>query len=494
MPSASVQMLEFVYGSWTASLLERNDEAVTPETTDIPVTIVSTDRSQLCELSWTLSLFGYRPTASCDFGDENPWQRSSEPQIVLVDVRSEDDAEEVLAAPRTHNYVYRIAIDSMESENTCERLLARGADDVIRHPVNLGELLTRLRTGVRRLEFERRLALRERHDPLTGAMSREALIHWLERRQTANQTLPQSLVVCGVDYLDLIREQNGVRAQRHVSATLGRCLTQSLNSDERCAVLDHGVFAALLNRPAEEARTFAESLAASFAASDTLVREIRLLPSLSAMVADWNPALLAAQQLDEARSTFEHLQCCGGNCVRHADELRQQIAQWRNNIDEGVPFEDVIAQDMMEMFPIVLTEEQLQVGFGADITSPEVLQVPCIPVVDSDGHLTGAVQARQLASPASVDTLSQPATIEHVQTLSEMFDAFTVADEGHLVVVDGDNRPLGYLSCEGLASLVLDRIDADRYRPAKDASEGLSSLVVPVEPSPEQGHEPAVAT
>lgn len=442
--------------------------------TDLSVTIVSTDRELLCNLSWTLSLFGYQVTATCDFSDESPCRRNKQPGLLLLDTRENKEAAELLALPRTPEYVYRIAIDRPDA---AERLVLDGADDVIRFPVNTGELLTRLRAGVRRLEFENRLAGRARRDALTGLLTRRGLAKLLG---DASQP-PTTCVAFGIDYLDQIQQQYGDHAAQHLKTTLARCMQQDVEEGELCGLLEDNVLLATLNRGADAARQFADSVAAAFSASDTLVREIRSLPTLSAIIAEWDTSIAAGEQLGRCESTLQQVRWFGGNHIAMAADVQGRIAEWRADMDAGVPFEDAVAQDMMELFPAILTCDQLDSGYEASLAAP-TLQLPCLPVVDDEGKLDRVIHFAdpQLGLPSGS---SQPHTIEHHQPLSELFEAFNTTDSDYLVVVDQQQRPIGYLTCEGLASLVLDQMHADRYRSLQSAESSTASLVVPVVPN-----------
>lgn len=443
-------------------------------TTDLAITIVSTDRELLCNLSWTLSLFGYQVTATCDYSDESPCRRSKQPGLLLLDTRDSDAAAEVLALPRTPEYVYRIAIDK---PNAAERLLLDGADDVIRFPVNTGELLTRLRAGVRRLEFEHRLARRGRRDALTGLLTRRGMAKLLSESSQP----PATCVVFGIDYLDQIHQQYGNHAARHLMSMLGRCVQDQVEEGELCGVLEDNALLVTLSRGIEAARQFAESIATTFSASDTLVREIRSLPTLSAIIAKWDESVAAGEQLNRCESTLQQVRWFGGNYIAMAADVQGRIAEWRADMDAGVPFEDAVAQDMMELFPAILTRDQVENGYESSISAPS-LQLPCLPIVDEEGKLDSVLHFAdaQLGLPSST---CQPHTIEHHQPLSDLFEAFNTTDSDYLVVVDQQQRPIGYLTCEGLASLVLDQMHADRYRSPEAAEPTTASLVVPVVPN-----------
>ncbi len=483
-------MLEFIAGKRVSVQPLGATAAVTSDTTHLAVTIVSTDRALLRELSWTLSLFGYQVTTSSDFGDEAIWRQSAKHGFLLLDTRDGTDVDEILALPRTYAFNYRVAIGAGDAT---ERLLLKGADDVIRHPVNTGELLTRLRAGVRRLEFEHRLAARGRRDATTGLLTRQSLEKKVDRSAQSSSEGPTSVIVCGIDHLPLIREQYGSHAVRHLTTTLARCLERGIVKDEHCGVLGENVFVASLRRTTEEARQFAASLAKEFAACDTLVREIRSLPSLSATVAEWTADVPAKDQFDSLQLVFEQVQSYGGSHTVLSTDVQQAIATWRANMDAGVPFEDVVAQDMMELFPMTLTTPQVEAGFVAAIAAPQQLRVPCIPVVDDAGQLVGEVQVGQVSDGTVPTCQGQPEVVTYSQPLNELFEAFSSAQSEYLVVVDDNRRPVGYVTCEALASLVLDRMDSNNYRTAASSGKGIASLIVPVEPDRAAAEEHAIA-
>lgn len=461
---------------------------MTTVATDLPVTIVSADRALLRELSWTLSLFGYQVTASCDWSDESPWQRNSQPSLLLLDARANpEEADAVLSKSRSTTFTYRVVIGGAD---VAERLLLAGADDVIRYPVNTGELIARLRAGVRRLEFERRLAARRRHNAATGALTRAALLEAIESSGQA----PTSTVTFGVDFLPLLRSQYGSHAIKSLTATLMRCVRQQLGEGQSVAHLSDSTFVALLNQPLEGADRFAEEVASAFASCDTLVREVRSLPSVSAAIAEWSPETPAAEQLESCEAIFEHVQSYGGGTIVRAVQVQEEIASWRNDMDAGVPFEDVVAQDMMELFPIILTQQQFASGYVAALPAGQKSSVPCIPVTDESGALVGAAPAGAFGPASPQMQAFKPQTVEFNQPLSELFEAFSAAQSEYLVVVDAERRPVGYVTCESLASLVLDRMNANAYHQHATRKDSVASLVVSVEPSRDDANQPVIAS
>ncbi|QDU55094.1 hypothetical protein [Aeoliella mucimassa] len=457
-------------------------------TTDLRVTIVSADRELLSDLSWTLSIFGYHVTATCDFSDESPCRREQKPGLLLVDTRDNPELADLLTQPTSPSYVYRIAIETAEAT---EKVLLKGADDVVGYPVNTGELLTRMRAGVRRLEFENRLLRYAKCDPDTGILTRNALVQTLQSANASHP--PQSCVAFGIDYSDQLREQYGVHAIRHLRSTLARCIERRLTNTETCGVLGDYSMLVALDRTKDAAREFAKAITGDFSISDTLVREIRSVPTISAAVVEWNSEAPATELLDRCESTLEQVHYFGGDHIAMASEVQQRIAEWRSDLDEGVPFENVVAQDLMELFPAILTCEEAAQNFEAALPTPD-LQLPCMPVVDEEGKLVRALQFSSFYHPTDSSGANKLHTVEYNQPLSDLFEAFNSSESDYLVVVDDQFRPLGYLTCEGLASLVLDQVNASRYAAEDNSDRHTASLVVPVVPMRPNAHAKATAT
>src|SRR5690606_25886518 len=117
----------------------KNEVDVIAYKADFPITIVSTDTTALREISWALAAFGYRATASSAWSDHAPWRRIGTPSVLLLDARDEE-TQRLLSAPRTEPYVYRIVFYEAALPAGSECLTGMGADDLVRYPLNMGEI------------------------------------------------------------------------------------------------------------------------------------------------------------------------------------------------------------------------------------------------------------------------------------------------------------------------------------------------------------------
>ena len=75
------------------------------------------------------------------------------------------------------------------------------------------------------------------------------------------------------------------------------------------------------------------------------------------------------------------------------------------------------------------------------------------------------------------ETLVMPETIAFDAGFPEIFEAFSTRGSATLVVTAND-RPLGYLTCDGFLSMI-DPIDAESFAKAEAPVDDLKYLVVP---------------
>jgi hypothetical protein len=132
----------------------------------------------------------------------------------------------------------------------------------------------------------------------------------------------------------------------------------------------------------------------------------------------------------------------------------------------GNPFASVVAQDIMEPFPGVIVPGAEQTELVAAL---ERAGVPVQPYVDRDGRLTGVADGGE--------GIVAPETIAHTASFPEIYEAFS-SRGCSLLVVTADDRPLGYLTCDGFLSMI-DPIDSDTYAGSSKLSDELAYLAVP---------------
>lgn len=430
----------------------------------LPVTIVSPDTELLRELAWLLSTFGYDAVASSDLSEEAIWRRATRPGMLLLDARDQQVALAALAAPRGGAYVYQVCLHEEDADPSL--LLSAGAEDMLRVPVSRGELLARLRAGARRLELERRMAALATRDATTGLSTKRGLVRRLGKISPEQRLrTPGVLVATAIDWVGHIRAQSGSRSVQRLVTALAKGFEKHLGKNDICAVVGDGeLCAVLLGRSEGEARELAESVAAEFSCRDTLVRETRSRPTVSSAILAWDDEASAEEFVDQGLTALTHVKNYGGNTVVAAEAVENEVRAWRTEMVSGNPFVGVVAQDVMESFPAV---EEMEHASGS-LPAPAAL-------VDQDGRVV------RLAGDDPYAASSEPApTVGHDLPLGDLFQKFAEGTAQYLVV-EREGRPMGYITRDGLASLI-DPVTEDSFRQDAEDAAALASLVVPCEP------------
>lgn len=458
----------------------------------IPISIISTDTALLRDCAWILESLGYDALVSTDWGEGAPWRQSTHPRLLLLDSRDRKQTKEYFCGPRRGAFVHRIAILSGQDQEDIQGLLRLGAEDVIRYPLNPCQLLARVRAGARRLEFERRVAITSSVNGATGIASRNAALRHLETVSAQPSPHGRVLLLVGVDHLSLIRREFGEHAANQSSSNVACCWGSSLQPADYFFSVSDGVFGLLLDSATDKkGLEVAQELSSKLATFNSLASELPFHLSVSAAVTPWDDGVAPSELLSRCMSALTHARSYGGNRTLLATEVEREVNSWRQRMETGELFQDVVAQDLMESFPIVLPQRDaghVIAGWkrtgaqGAEDTSP-----PLIPVVCELGSMIGCVR------PGTYSVANPPESVSLDMPLNELIEKLTAAEEGCLAVVDG-NRPLGYVTNEGMASLMIDGLNTTTYQSNFDPSRGVSSLVVPIEPQllSEVGEEQSV--
>lgn len=452
------------------------------DTAAVRVTIVSTEPEVLRDLGWTLSTFGYQVVASTDWSEEASWRQDGRSGILLLDVRDQADVAHCLTRRGESSYSYRVVIHDQTDGDSLSPGLSALVDDVIPHPYSYGEVLARLRAGVRRLELERRLERAAVRDPSTGLLNRAGLISRLDRLDPS-EAGDASLVLFGIDSFESIQSEYGRHASQSLLMGLARCVENNLSGGERVGVLRSDAIAVWLpGANMEAAKKLADSVVEHFGARETLSREIRSLPTLTAVVSqagDGEPADL----IERTEATLQHAACYGGGRVVLAEQVESQVLAWREQMESGEFFQGVVAQDVMEVFPLVLREDDASRGLDS-LSQCRALPgcgivAPCIPLVDPEGHLAGGIHVDLAAGEQGEGVTHDLPTIQADATLGDVLEALTETADGQLIVVH-DNRPLGYIRGDALTSLFTEPLSAATYRGGAESCEGALAFVVPL--------------
>ncbi len=452
-----------------------------------PITIVSSDTTALREISWTLSSFGYQVVASSDWSEHAAWRQMVIPSLLLLDARDEEEIKEVLSSPRTTPFVYRIAF--YETIPNPDRLLDLGADDFIRYPVNIGELLSRLKNGGRRLEFERRFKMTESFDQQPGIISKRRFIQKLERQLHNNRDAHDgALVVMGIDSLERLQAQYGFSAVEDATTRLAQCLNAELSSEDFCGIVQEGIFVVLLQEcTVSEGVQFGEDISKQFNEQSTAADGKRARQSVSGIVLNWPTGETANDAVHRGVTALGYVRCSGGSLVLDVNEIEEEFSTWKRQFPS---YHEVNARHMMEALPLVLSIDDPTLidrqGLGVYAFASGQSLPPCVPVVDEMGHLLGVVDTvalREYGSDifGSLDEHLVPVsdTVSGSAPLDEIVNTLAISPKDYLVVVE-NKKPIGYISYENLAAITVDPMDRQDDSFKELADTGLNSLVVPL--------------
>jgi GGDEF domain-containing protein len=458
---------------------------VTSKPRSLQVVVVSQQVPLLHEVSWTLEAVGVKVQTSDDYDQNALWRRYSIVDFVIVD--TEGVAEPATAAVFAHhsdNPIYRIFLYDPSKRTDFSAWFAAGAHDGLRKPVSRGEVLARIRTGARYLEFERRLQNQSSRSIVPGMYSRRGFVRKLQKvaANDVQSAAQNSLLVSAIDWFDGIRQIGGQAASNSIVQMAGRAIKRIAGESSVSAYLGDGRFVTLLvGQSPASAKGAAELIAADFSSRESH-RDSVPRPAMTSAVVPWSASCDAVRCLNDALETLAIAVHSGGGRVLEQGEYSKDLAAWNQEISTGNPFTSVVAQDIMEPFPAVFDSNDRHAEL---VDSFRRADIAVRPYVDRDGRLVGTVANEQNSSDTSTDNscnavespLATPETIPHDATFPEIYEAFSSRGCSALVVT-ADNRPLGYVTRDGFLAMI-DPIDADSYASNCEATDDLSYLVVP---------------
>jgi GGDEF domain-containing protein len=450
----------------------------------LQVVIVSPDVSLLHEAAWVLDAVGYRVQTTHDVGPDALWRRYSLPDFLLVDGRNIAEPTSDTFAIESDNPIYRIFLYDPAKPTDLSAWYAAGSHDALRTPISRGELLARVRTGARFLQFERRLQSQSSWCGVPGMYSRRGLVRKLRKLAAtgAPGSSQHTLLVTSIDWYCGIRRKCGETISRSLVSAAARAIKRSTGESAVSAYFGDGRFATLLiGQPASTATNIAETLAKDFGSRESLHESVPR-PTLTSAVTPWTAGNKADRVINDALETLDLAEKSGCDCVVSNGEFSKELSDWRDEMSTGNPFTNVVAQDIMEPFPVLLQRDAEHSQLSAALRRSGV---PVRPFVDRDGRLVGVAAVENSAAEAgtgragsgSGETLAKPETISHDASFPEIYEAFSSRGCNLLVVTVGD-QPLGYITCDGFLSTI-DPVNADSFAQTDKSADELAHLIVP---------------
>jgi GGDEF domain-containing protein len=457
---------------------------MTSEIHPLQVVVVSSEVQLLHETSWMLEAVGYKVYATTEVDNEALWRRYAIADFVIMDGRSITEPTAESFAHDSDNPQYRLFLYDPHHPTDFAAWYAAGAHDALRTPVSRGELLVRLRTGARYLEFERRMQQRSARGLVPGMFSRRGLLHKLRKLESSDalNSAQHALLVTSIDWYAGIRRKNGETASRTLVSAVARSIRRAVGETAVSAYLRDGRFATLLvGHPLPAAKSIAESLAKDFCSRESH-HELIVRPTLTSAVTPWAVGVNADRFLNDALETHRLAEHSGGDCVLVHGEFLNELKTWQEEMASGNPFVNVVAQDIMEPFPAVLDQHAEDSDLAKALHR---VGVPIRPYVDRSGRLVGVATAESSVRETRVGTaigpagesLEMPETIPYDASFPEIYEAFSSRGCSTLVVT-AEDHPLGYLTCDGFLSMI-DPIHVDSFAHTGNSADELAYLVVP---------------
>jgi len=465
--------------------------------------IVSPDRTLLRRLTRFLDVFGYEVRQAVQANQAESAAEAGRVDFLVVDSALGKQTAQICRSVRRgigEGYTYALLLTQDPEASELTEALDGGFDDFLGKPVVFGELLSRLRVGVRVLEFERRLVEQRECDPTTGLSSTTALLAQIRERLAVSPTgsagalsklaKSASLVVVDIDFFRRLQRRLGRTASQKMAAAVGDRLRSS-SKGQTWYSLGIDRFAMLADQKSEkDAAEWAESWLRDLFHQELTWGTEKLFVSASAGVAELVPDQPPQKTLDRALAALKLAKASGRGCAAASHEVDQDQETWTQLAAGGNLFTSTRARDVMIPCPLHLstedTLEQAQASF-------DQTRLAAIPVVDTEGRFAGMLTGEQVGdkrsrsaakprSSGSVKLLKQVMNadvpkFEETATLSELMEFFT-GDGSSLAVIVRDRRPTGIVYCQALAALN-ERLTPKNFAPATPYSQSSDYLIVP---------------
>ena len=295
------------------------------------------------------------------------------------------------------NYVYTIFLSSRCSSEDMVTALESGADDFMKKPVVKGELLARVRAGIRVLELESRLNTLANTDPLTGLATRRTFFELVEREWSRAQRhlIPLSCVMIDIDFFKRINDTFGHRTGDQTLMSIAKILRQNCRDTDIIGRYGGEEFCVLLPETNEEqALLWADRVRGTISQSSILTDHtpIRVTASFGAAqrLADTNSPEKLVDLADQALLVAKRSgrdRAVGFQAISSSETIRSA----RGSLDSVV--KELAARDVMATILAGLKEDDT---VGTAVNYFLRFRFHSAPVVDGNGKLVGLLSERDL--------------------------------------------------------------------------------------------------
>lgn len=452
------------------------------------VLLVSLERSLLRQGALMLEEFGYQATACADLASALTAAESLEIDFLLVDETAVAANWAQLAKLKQAvqpEHAHLMLLCGPGSSIDAGEAYQYGVDDFLRKPLNAGELLVRLRAGVRYGQFEQRLRQQDWRDAQTGLASRPALLDRAAqelRHPVRGKKL--ALLVVDLDLFEAFERRHGEVLAAAALREVATLLEQNASPGQLVARLEGNRFALLLPEHSTEKATRLGERLRNAVADMTLdgIDEPQLTASIG-LATTLTEDEDAEGLLQRACEAVRDAKRSGRDCLVVAGQFAEETEAWTHVMRTGNPFASSTARDLMTPFALQLRGSDT-VAFAAALFAQTRLEL--LPVVDFQGRFAGIVEREDIEEIIAL-TLPSAQPIEQVMRrdvpavadssrFDVVFEHFTRDDQPVLVVVRA-HHALGFISRERFLGLVKP-LSTDQFAP-ETFSSGTEYLVVP---------------
>ena len=456
------------------------------------ILIFSPDRNTLRRLSRFVEAFGYDVRQAADAAQALAASDAAHPDFLLLDASSGEPTDLALCRQirklSAHVYTYSLMLTGDAEVARLTEALEAGFDDFLSQPVVFGELLARLRTGARVIEFERRLAEQTGLDSVTALPAKSALVTALHARLENAKADGGWLAIIDLDYFSRVHRRHGRPASESVFRSVADLVKVRCASDQLLTALGDDRLALLAKTgPAEAAVGWADQTLATLAGHEFTVAGQTLKVTASCGLTSLHAGDTTETVLARAERATQLAKGSGRGCVATSQEVDRETDQWAALAANGELFATTLARDVMTPCALLVQIDETIEQVHALL---ELTRLSAIPVVDNEGKLAGVVTAQQIEAArgkprprgGSVKLLrhiltTDVAKFDELTPLSELMEFFT-GEAAPLAVIVRDRRPKGLVYCQGLAALN-EQLASDRFATTAPRTNTSEDLLVP---------------
>jgi diguanylate cyclase (GGDEF)-like protein len=455
----------------------------------LKVLVVAEDRKHLRRLSKFLNTFGYETQQVADPHHVTILLKTFSPDFIILDggldlTPALSLCRAISGSENSQCPHILLMLESPQARDLTSALQV-GVDDFLAKPVDYGEILTRLRSGARRREFERRFRELSGIDSQTGLPNRAVFCDRLQVRASSAGAGTEIgiFALLEIDFHQEINADKEWLIGRNILQEAAAKLLEGCGKDDLVASFGKGRFGIFLPG-ASEADALAWSERIRYMLNDIefdFGDETRRVSISSGMVAcaggnELNIELL----LEKAEDALQVAQRSGYNYAADWQECEEEAKDWADLAAPGVIFERTTVRDVMTPCSGTLrSEDTIDCAKKCFHLNP----AGSLPVVNAKGIFQGIVSAETIRNRNSGDTcrisdfLSQNVKCFEENDSLENLKEFFAKNADKYAIVLRQGRPTGWVTPNNLLALGT-FLNADSFHSEKTDRHGSHQLQV----------------